>query len=58
MSVFYSNHVDLACIINVICIVLWDVYCIVGHGGAAGALVEVMTFNRRVVGSTPTLAAT
>ena len=29
--------------------------CIVGRGGA---LVETMTFNRRVVGSTPALAAT
>ena len=29
--------------------------CIVGRGGA---LVETITFNRRVVGSTPGLAAT
>jgi len=26
--------------------------------GRGGALVEAMTFNRRVMGSTPTLAAT
>ena len=26
--------------------------------GRGGALVETMTFNRKVVGSTPTLAAT
>ena len=29
----------------------------VGHGGHGGALVESIAFNRRVVGSTPTLAA-
>ena len=28
------------------------------HEGRGGALVETMTFNRRVVGSTPALAAT
>ena len=28
------------------------------YKGRGGALVETMTFNRRVVGSTPTLAAT
>ena len=31
----------------------------IGHNlGRGGALVETMTFNRRVVGSTPALAAT
>ena len=34
---------------------LWYNVAFVGRGGA---LVETMTFNRRVVGSTPALAAT
>ena len=33
---------------------IWDMVAHVGHGGA---LVEAITLNRRVVGSTPALAA-
>ena len=42
--------------LNLIISLQYDqIIMIVGHGGA---LVETMTFNQRVVGSTPALAAT
>ena len=43
------------CVHVSMCVFTWACICIAGHGGA---FVETMTFNRRVVGSTPALAAT
>src|SRR6218665_630145 len=46
-SIFYENPMDI-----------WLSIYYVLFVGRSGALVETMTFNRRVVGSTPALAAT
>src|SRR6218665_1204110 len=55
MSFSSSSSHRIVTIIELYCISIPEIGNMVGHGGA---LVETMTFNRRIVGSTPVLIAT